>query len=136
MRTRILSNFRRLLRALYAFLSTHHLSVRAALLTFAILFVASSVTPVFAQYVRTDLASNQPGVAPSTDPQHLINSWGLTALPTSPFWLSDNGSGFSTLYTGGGVQVPLFVMIPASANSPAGTQGTPTGVVETKLTSS
>jgi hypothetical protein len=117
-------------------LRMHRLSGCAALLTFAIFFLASSVTPVFAQYVRTDLASNQPGVAPSTDPQHLINSWGLTALPTSPFWLSDNGSGFSTLYTGGGVQVPMFVMIPASANSPAGTQGTPTGVVETKLTSS
>ena len=87
------------------------------------------MTPVFAQYVRTDLGSNQPGVAPSTDPQHLINSSGLTALPTSPFWLSDNGSGFSTLYTGGGVQVPLFVTIPASANSPAGTRGTPSGVV-------
>jgi hypothetical protein len=78
-------------------LSTHHLSGRAALLTCAILFVASSVRPVFAQYVRTDLASNQPGVAPSTDSQHLINSWGLTANPTTPFWLSDNGSGFSTL---------------------------------------
>ena len=110
-------------------LRMHHLSGCAALLTFAIFFVASSVTPVFAQYVRTDLASNQPGVAPSTDPQHLINSWGLTALPGTPFWLSDNGSGFSTLYTGGGVQIPLFVTILASANSPAGTQGTPTGVV-------
>ena len=115
--------------------SAQHLCGRAALLAFAVLFVASSATPVFAQYKRTDLASNQPGVAPSIDP-HLINSWGLTALPTSPFWLSDNGSGVSTLYTGGGVQVPLFVTIPASANSPAGTQGTPTGVVETKLTSS
>jgi uncharacterized protein (TIGR03118 family) len=60
----------------------------------------------------------------------LINSWGLTALPTSPFWLSDNGSGFSTLYTGGGQQISLFVTIPASAkSSPPGTQGTPTGVV-------
>src|SRR6516162_2769158 len=47
----------------------------------------------------------------------------------SPFWLSDNGSGFSTLYTGGGGQIPLFVTIPASASSPAGTPGTPTGVV-------
>ena len=109
--------------------STEHFSWPAALLAFAILFVASSVTPVFAQYKRTDLASNQPGVAPSTDQQHLINSWGLTALPTSPFWLSDNGSGFSTLYTGGGQQIPLFVTIPASASSPAGTLGTPTGTV-------
>ena len=109
--------------------NTQHLSGRTALLAFAILFVASSVTPVFAQYKRTDLASNQPGVAPSTDRQHLITSWGLTALPTSPFWLSDNGSGFSTLYTGGGQQIPLFVTIPASASSPAGTAGTPTGTV-------
>src|SRR6202007_3344219 len=98
-------------------LRMHRLSGSVALLTFAILFVASSVTPVFAQYVRTDLASNQPGVAPSTDPQHLINSWGLTALPMSPFWLSDNGSGVSPLYTGGGVQGCLFLAIPPSANS-------------------
>jgi uncharacterized protein (TIGR03118 family) len=110
--------------------STHYLSGHAAaLLACAILFVTSSVTPVLAQYKRTDLASNQPGVAPSTDQQHLINSWGLTALPTSPFWLSDNGSGSSTLYTGGGQQIPLFVTIPASASSPAGTTGTPTGIV-------
>jgi len=108
--------------------STLHLSGRAALLAFAILFVASSVTPVFAQYKRTDLASNQPGVAPSTDQQHLINSWGLTALPTSPFWLSDNGSGFSTLYTGGGQQINLFVTIPASASSPACAAVHPTGL--------
>jgi uncharacterized protein (TIGR03118 family) len=109
--------------------STRHLFGPAACLAFAILLVASSVTPAFAQYMRTDLASNQPGVAPSTDQQHLINSWGLTALPATPFWLSDNGSGFSTLYTGAGVQQPLFVTIPASASSPAGTPGTPTGIV-------
>jgi uncharacterized protein (TIGR03118 family) len=109
--------------------STPDRSGRAALMAFAILLIASSVTPVFAQYKRTDLASNRPGVAPSTDQQHLINSWGLTALPTSPFWLSDNGTGFSTLYTGGGQQSPLFVTIPASPSSPAGTAGTPTGIV-------
>jgi hypothetical protein len=45
--------------------STQHLSRPAALLAFGILLDASSVTPVFAQYKRTDLASNQPGVAPS-----------------------------------------------------------------------
>jgi uncharacterized protein (TIGR03118 family) len=81
-----------------------------------------------AQYKRTDLASNQPGVAPTTD-QHLVNGWGLTALPTSPFWVSDNGTGFSTLYTGTGQQVPLFVTVPPAPASPAGTLGTPTGTV-------
>lgn len=96
---------------------------RAAVLALLLLFFGSNVTPVVAQYTRTDLATT------ANDPQHLINSWGLTALPASPFWLSDNGTGFSTLYTGGGAQIPLFVTIPPSANSPAGSAGTPTGTV-------
>jgi hypothetical protein len=51
--------------------STHYLSGRAAVLAFAVLLIASDVTAVFAQYKRTDLASNQPGVAPSTRPATL-----------------------------------------------------------------
>src|SRR5579859_3675826 len=91
--------------------------------------IASLAPAGFAQYVRTDLASNVQGAAPSTDQQHLINSWGLTALAATPFWLSDNGSGFSTLYTGAGQQIPLFVSIPPSPNSGSGSLGTPTGTV-------
>jgi uncharacterized protein (TIGR03118 family) len=102
---------------------------RAASLGLALLFVSSFLTPVFAQYKRTDLISNQPGVAPTTDEQHLANAWGLTALPRSPFWVSDNGTGFSTLYTGAGQQIPLFVTIASAPGSPAGTLGTPTGTV-------
>jgi hypothetical protein len=83
----------------------------------------------FAQYIRTDLVSNQTGVAPNTD-AHLINGWGLVQLGTSPFWVSDNGTGFSTLYTGTGAPpIDLFVSIPPAPGSPAGTLGTPTGVV-------
>jgi uncharacterized protein (TIGR03118 family) len=81
-----------------------------------------------AQYQRTDLVSNQPGVAPTTD-AHLVNAWGLVALPTSPWWVSDNGTGFSTLYNGSGQQIPLFVTVPPAPASPAGTLGTPTGIV-------
>ncbi len=86
------------------------------------------VSTAWAQYERTDLASNQPGGAPTTD-ERLVNGWGLVALPTSPFWVSDNGTGFSTLYTGTGQQIPLFVTVPPAAASPAGTLGTPTGIV-------
>jgi len=90
----------------------------------------ASLAPVsFAQYVRTDLASNISGATPSTDEQHLINSWGLTALPGTPFWLSDNGSGFSTLYTGTGQQAPLFVTVKAAPSSGENAVGTPTGTV-------
>jgi uncharacterized protein (TIGR03118 family) len=90
--------------------------------------IALIVTTASAQYERTDLVSNQPGVAPTTDP-HLVNAWGLVALPTSPYWVSDNVTGFSTLYTGTGAQIPLFVTIPPAPGSPAGTLGTPTGIV-------
>jgi uncharacterized protein (TIGR03118 family) len=86
------------------------------------------VNTASAQYQRTDLVSNQPGVAPATD-AHLVNAWGLVALPTSPWWVSDNGTGFSTLYNGAGQQPQLFVTIPPAPASPAGTLGTPTGIV-------
>jgi uncharacterized protein (TIGR03118 family) len=90
--------------------------------------VALTITTASAQYQRTDLVSNQPGVAPNTD-RHLVNAWGLVALTTSPWWTSDNGTGFSTLYTGTGQQIPLFVTVPPAPGQPAGTLGTPTGIV-------
>jgi uncharacterized protein (TIGR03118 family) len=80
------------------------------------------------QYTRTDLVSNQSGVAPNTDPL-LVNAWGLVQRGPSPFWVNDNGTGFSTLYTGTGAQIPLFVAVPPAPGSPAGTLGTPTGMV-------
>ena len=82
----------------------------------------------FGQYVRTDLVSNLPGVASFTDP-NLINGWGLVSTAGSPYWASDNGSGFSTLYRANGQAVSLIVSIPAAPGSPAGTPGTPTGIV-------
>jgi uncharacterized protein (TIGR03118 family) len=94
----------------------------------AFLCLSIFAAPAQAQYQRTDLVSNQAGAAPLQD-QHLVNGWGLVSLPTSPYWVSDNGSGFSTLYTAAGAQVPLFVSIPAAPSVPAGTLGTPTGVV-------
>jgi uncharacterized protein (TIGR03118 family) len=90
--------------------------------------MALLIATASAQYLRTDLVSNQPGVAPTTDPR-LVNAWGLVANPTSPWWVSDNGTGFSTLYNGAGVQIPLFVTVPPAPSSPTGTLGTPTGIV-------
>lgn len=92
----------------------------------AALAVLAGLLPVAsrAQYTRTDLTSDQPGVAPNLNPQ-LINAWGLVQLGTSPVWLSDNGSGLSTLYTGTGAQLGLIVLVPGLG----GAQGTPTGIV-------
>jgi uncharacterized protein (TIGR03118 family) len=71
------------------------------------------------------LVSNQSGAATHIDPL-LVNGWGLAYGPTGPFWVSDNGSGWSTLYTGAGVKQGLQVLIPtAGGNGP----GSPTGIV-------
>src|SRR5258708_6670596 len=80
---------------------------------------------VSAQYKQTDLVSNRPGVAPLHDPS-LVNGWGLSRAPTSPFWVSDNLTGKATLYTGAGAKVNLEVTIPPVSGNP---HGTPTGTV-------
>jgi uncharacterized protein (TIGR03118 family) len=78
-----------------------------------------------AQYQVTNLVSNQEKAAKTVDPL-VVNAWGLAAGPTSPWWISDNGSGWSTLYTANGTKVPLNVSIPtAGGDGP----GTPTGIV-------
>jgi uncharacterized protein (TIGR03118 family) len=65
--------------------------------------------------------------------RNLVNAWGITRSSTSPWWVSDNNSGVSTLYTGAGAIIPIngngIVTIPPPKNAPAGTIATPTGIV-------
>jgi uncharacterized protein (TIGR03118 family) len=90
-------------------------------------------------FIETDLVANK---SPLTDangtshtPAHvdsnLLNAWGLTASSTSPFWVSDNNAGVSTLYNAAGVARTLVVSIPAPTipPTPLNNKGTPTGVV-------
>jgi uncharacterized protein (TIGR03118 family) len=83
-------------------------------------------------YQQTNLVSDIQGLAqnpPNGQPDtQLVNPWGLIASPTSPWWISDNNAGVSTLYNGQGVKQGLVVNIPSPVN---GTAGTPTGVVFT-----
>ncbi|HEY3755853.1 MAG TPA: TIGR03118 family protein [Opitutaceae bacterium] len=77
-------------------------------------------------YGQTNLVSDLPGVAAATDPS-LVNPWGLVASGTSPWWIADNGSGVSTLYTGAGAKLGLTVTIQPA---PGGTvPAPPTGIV-------
>jgi uncharacterized protein (TIGR03118 family) len=70
------------------------------------------------RYVVHALTSNQAGVADNQDP-NLVNAWGLTAGPTTPWWVADNGSDRSTLYNAAGAPQSLVVSVP----------GAPTGAV-------
>ncbi len=87
----------------------------------------------FAQYTRTDLVTNS-GAGGTVNDSHLVNGWGLVSTGTSPFWVSDNGTGFSTLYaisnTNGVVATPqgLVVSVPSATSGP----GSPTGIVATE----
>jgi len=94
---------------------------------FLTLLVFCASSPLVAQhYQRTDLVSDLPGLAKFTD-SALVNPWGLTSGPTTPWWVADNGTGLSTLYNGGGTKQGLVVTVaplPGSSD-PA----TPTGVV-------
>lgn len=56
--------------------------------------------------------------AAATD-KSLVNGWGLSAGPTTPWWTSNNGSNTSTLYSGVGTKAALTVSVP----------GGPTGTV-------
>jgi uncharacterized protein (TIGR03118 family) len=82
---------------------------------------ASAVTfvmPLHAQhYVRTDLVADLPNHAEKAD-AHLVNAWGLSRSSTSPWWVSNNGTGTSTLYDGSGTAATLVVTVPGS---PTGT---------------
>jgi uncharacterized protein (TIGR03118 family) len=64
------------------------------------------------------------------DNPDLINPWGISHSPTSPFWLSDNGAGLTTLYNGTGVKQALVVTIAPPLSPPPGfTNSSPTGQV-------
>jgi len=100
----------------------HRRMTALALVGMALLFVSSAA---LAQYKLTNLVSNQVGQAAHTDPL-LVNAWGLARGAGSPFWISDNQTGWSTLYNGNGVKQGLEVVIPsASGQGP----GSPTGIV-------
>jgi uncharacterized protein (TIGR03118 family) len=78
-------------------------------------------------YNQTNLVSNTAGVAPVTDPQ-LINSWGISRGSGSPWWVSDNQTGLSTLYNGVGAKQSLIVTIPPADPTKTPT-GSPTGTI-------
>jgi hypothetical protein len=67
-----------------------------AIVAFCVLATIGGSLPANAQYVQHNLLSDQAGQADLVDP-NLVNAWGLSRSATSPWWISDNGTGHSTL---------------------------------------
>ena len=79
---------------------------------------------VLGQFAQRNLVADTVGTAELQDPD-LVNAWGLSFGLTTPAWVSDAGTGRSTLYAGGVggspvTKAPLTVSIPG---------GSPTGQV-------
>jgi uncharacterized protein (TIGR03118 family) len=111
----------------------------AALIGISFLDTTTAAPP--GGYVETDLVVNKQvnnvptltdgngivHVAKFFDP-NLVNPWGVGESAASPFWVSDNGAGVSTLYNTPGQPQSLVVSIPAPGD-PLGASGAPTGLV-------
>jgi len=65
------------------------------------------------------LVSDSTAISAAATDASLVNGWGLSAGPTTPWWAANNGTNTSTLYTGAGGKMALTVAVP----------GAPTGTV-------
>lgn len=89
----------------------------------ALAVVLSSQLLLADTFTQTNLVSDVPGMAATTDP-NLINPWGVSFSPgASPFWVSNQLSGTSTLYDGAGVAQSLVVTIPPGTPPVTGPTG-------------
>jgi uncharacterized protein (TIGR03118 family) len=103
-----------------------HLSKRAQAQQVVPVVPNIPVVPAGSAYRQTNLVSDWPGIALLQNPL-LLNPWGISATATSPFWVANNGTSTSALFTGdvsGSPLVPVgampFISIPG---------GLPTGTV-------
>jgi uncharacterized protein (TIGR03118 family) len=106
-------------------MKTTYLYTKTALLLFAVaILTAASVRGD--TYSWTNFQSDIAGVAQHVD-ENLVNPWGMAASANGTIWVSDNGTGVSTLYGQDGTARSLVVTIPTAFQN-RGT-GNPTGVV-------
>src|SRR5205823_6748232 len=108
--------------------SNAYIKIALPLLAAAILTATSGRADT---YSWTNLQSDIPGVAEHTDP-NLVNPWGMApSMSGSTIWVSDNGTGVSTLYKQDGTANSLIVTIPAKDKDKT---GNPTGIVRNDTT--
>src|SRR5882724_9307657 len=104
-------------------------TIRASIQNILLVLTMLSLTAAFVRadsYSWTNLQSDIAGVATHVDP-NLVNPWGMAASSSgSTIWVSDNGTGVSTLYRQDGTANSLVVTIPARDKNKT---GKPTGVV-------
>lgn len=82
-------------------------------------FVVSGSRAQADVYAQTNLVSDISGLAQLTDPA-LKNPWGVSESAGSPFWVSDQGTGESTLYTVHGTTLVSESSLSVTTSGPTG----------------
>src|ERR1700746_4055011 len=85
------------------------------------LSVSISSAPSAAPYLQTDLVSDLPGA--TITETTLVNPWGISPTTTSPFWISNQGTNFTTLWS---VTGQTNVTKVTAVNPPTGNIAIPT----------
>jgi uncharacterized protein (TIGR03118 family) len=80
-------------------------------------------------YKQTNLVADTAAPMAAHMDAKLVNPWGIAFVPGNPFWISDNNSGFTTLYDQNGAlsgsSSSFTIPPPNGSSNPA----TPTGIV-------
>jgi len=101
--------------------------------TAAVVSLLLRVTAAVAQYKLITFVANEKDLGHEI-PQafhidrHIQNAWGLANLPDGPFWVTDEYTGYATVYGADGTIHPFVVTVPPSPGDPL-PPGCPTGIV-------
>jgi uncharacterized protein (TIGR03118 family) len=93
------------------------------------------VVPLAAQsttnaYLQHNLIADQASAGADLVDPLLVNVWGICTSAASPFWVSDTGSGYTTVYSGkGSVTITATKPTVPPAPSSGATTGSPTGCI-------
>ncbi len=105
------------------------ISLSVTMLSFASLSAQAQTAAPAPTFSAVPLVADIVGLNPPAVDASLVNPWGIASFPGGPLWISDNGTGLSTLYDGTGAKIALTVTVPGPNGSPAGFTAAPTGVI-------
>lgn len=83
-------------------------------------------------FTENKLVGSDPSVGAAQADPNLVNPWGVAESSTGPFWISDNASGFASIYSVTASGVTTNVIPPVTIAVPAGQDpgtASPTGQV-------
>ncbi|HXM73731.1 MAG TPA: TIGR03118 family protein [Chthoniobacterales bacterium] len=104
-------------------------TIRSSVITALVVLTALTFSAASSRadtYSWSNFQSDIHGVALHFD-ANLVNPWSMAASSGGTIWVSNNGTGTSTLYRQDGTAASLVVTVPASAKT--GGTGNPTGIV-------